>query len=305
MTVGYLVKKDYVTTVKPFLNNQFEIFDHLILCEGEYSPLPWVKNVYHDVEIVDIASIGAAAKILATKRRFWSLYDIHSSRRAHLILEKLPKIRYRPVNFFEKTSLPPLGMFALLAPDKMLVASKSRSPFALGNTNFLEFPEAPSRAYLKLMEALMTLGLRPDADDLAIELGAAPGGWTWVLEKLARQVYSYDRAELDYPKRENVSHQVANAFAVDPHKQEYLQEETRRRYKKTWFFSDLIAYPDALFECYMRWIDSGKIDYLLGTIKFQGEFNPAELAPFREIPNSKIFHLFHNKNELTLFWQKV
>ncbi len=54
----------------------------------------------------------------------------------------------------------------------------------------------PSRAYLKLWEALVRFGRWPAPGDRCLDLGASPGGWTWVLAKLGANVTAVDKAPL-------------------------------------------------------------------------------------------------------------
>jgi 23S rRNA (cytidine2498-2'-O)-methyltransferase len=40
------------------------------------------------------------------------------------------------------------------------------------------------------------------------------------------------------------------------------------------------------------------------TIKFQGDTDHAAAEAFAGIPGGRVFHLFHNKHELTFAWQR-
>lgn len=55
----------------------------------------------------------------------------------------------------------------------------------------------PNRAYLKLWEVFTLVRKHPQIGDRVIELGAAPGGWTWVLQQLKTDIFSCDRSPLD------------------------------------------------------------------------------------------------------------
>ena len=54
---------------------------------------------------------------------------------------------------------------------------------------FIEDKHSPSsRAYLKLWETFTRFQEYPKEGDKCLELGAAPGGWTWVLANLGCKV---------------------------------------------------------------------------------------------------------------------
>ena len=58
-------------------------------------------------------------------------------------------------------------------------------------------PEAPSRAYRKLEEALAWSGAPVRAGDVAVELGSAPGGASYALLRRGVDVYGIDPAHMD------------------------------------------------------------------------------------------------------------
>ncbi|MEA3400000.1 MAG: THUMP domain-containing protein [Armatimonadota bacterium] len=74
-----------------------------------------------------------------------------------------------------------------------------------------------SRAELKLREAIDEFGLELPADGRALDLGAAPGGWTRVLAERVAEVVAVDPADLD--KRvtglANVTHIRSRAEELD------------------------------------------------------------------------------------------
>lgn len=63
-------------------------------------------------------------------------------------------------------------------------------------------PEAPSRAYSKIEEALRWAGLEPTPGELAVELGSAPGGATYALLQRGLTVYGIDPGEMHPITRE-------------------------------------------------------------------------------------------------------
>ena len=173
----------------------------------------------------------------------------------------------------------------------MWFAPRTARPWAAGAVELVEDREQPpSRAYRKLQEALLLLGRWPGPGDSAWDLGAAPGAWTWVLSELGAEVHSIDKAELDpaIAARANVHHRVGSAFALDP------QVDAT-----DWLCSDVICYPERLVTLLERWLAHDVTTGYIVTIKFQGEPDPASLVPFKNIPNSVVVHLHHNKHEVT------
>jgi 23S rRNA (cytidine2498-2'-O)-methyltransferase len=65
-----------------------------------------------------------------------------------------------------------------------------------GERHFARTPEQISRAEFKLLEALEVFALRLPRGGLALDLGAAPGGWTRLLLAAGLQVVAVDPAEL-------------------------------------------------------------------------------------------------------------
>ena len=60
-------------------------------------------------------------------------------------------------------------------------------------------PDAPSRSFLKMEEALARLDTPPVEGEEVVDLGAAPGGWTWAFVKRGCQVTAIDNGPLKLP----------------------------------------------------------------------------------------------------------
>ena len=71
------------------------------------------------------------------------------------------------------------------------------SPWAGGARHFAHDGDAMSRAEYKLIEACEVFGLVPAAPGRAVDLGAAPGGWTRHLAQRGLDVVAVDPAALD------------------------------------------------------------------------------------------------------------
>ncbi|MGI9574096.1 23S rRNA (cytidine(2498)-2'-O)-methyltransferase RlmM [Alloalcanivorax xenomutans] len=99
--------------------------------------------------------------------------------------------------------------------------SPARLPLPEGGIQRLRLaPEAPSRSALKLEEAMLRfLGRgRPEGVHTAVDLGAAPGGWSWQLARLGIKVTGIDHGRLDTRLLEEypVRHVSADAFTWRP-----------------------------------------------------------------------------------------
>lgn len=71
------------------------------------------------------------------------------------------------------------------------------SPFPGGNPRVALPEEAPSRAYLKLVEGLIYTGAPLRPSDVAVEIGSAPGGASWALLERGLKVIGIDPGEMD------------------------------------------------------------------------------------------------------------
>ena len=127
--------------------------------------------------------------------------------------------------------------------------------------------------------------------DVCLDLGASPGGWTWVLASLGATVRAVDKAPLDprIAAMPGVSQIIESAFALPPEPVD-------------WLVCDVIAYPARLLALVERWIASGAAQRIVCTVKFQGGTDQAAADAFAAIPDGRLLHLFHNKHELTFVW---
>jgi 23S rRNA (cytidine2498-2'-O)-methyltransferase len=67
--------------------------------------------------------------------------------------------------------------------------------------------------------------------------------------------------------------------------------------------SDVICYPQRLYEWVSLWLESGLCEKFICTIKIQGEPDLAAIRLFDSIPGGSVVHLHNNKHELT--WIRV
>lgn len=118
----------------------------------------------------------------------------------------------------------------------------------------LKFPrEAPSRSTLKLEEAFHVLLTPRERERLlrsggsAVDLGAAPGGWTFQLVQRGIKVTAIDNGRMDQR-------------LMDSGRVQHLREDGfRYRPAKTvdWLVCDMVEKPDRVAELVVRWFREG------------------------------------------------
>ena len=257
-------------------------------------PLPaaWALDSWTAPQVLPAPSVKAAADALRAIQRNWAAFGAAHHRRMALIESRLPPVKARPLRFPEPAPAAPLGAWTLLAPDRLLASATKTSPFVNGECRFEEDRTGPpSRAYLKLWEACTRIGAWPRPGERCIDLGAAPGGWTWAIARLGATVVAVDRADLDplVAAMPGVTSRRESAFGLAPEPAD-------------WLFSDVVAYPERLFGLVQRWLAAGAARRIVCTLKFQGATDHEAAAAFAAIPGGRLMHLFHNKHELTFTW---
>jgi len=291
--VAYLAPAGFTHLLQKELQGIENIYGQLILTKVPEQKVYWYQNIWHNAQLLHIESIGAAAKYLRSIQRNWWPYSFHLHRRMQLIQDKLPHISPKPLDFLASTPSAPLGSWTLLDENTLLATSHCSSPVPNGEWVFNEDKiNPPSRAYLKLWEFFTRFGKYPAKNEVCLDLGASPGGWTWVLSQLGAQVYAYDRSPLapTVMNQKNVHFEKKDAFKVS------LQDHS----DAAWVFSDVICYPDKLYQFAQKCLYEYPDKKYVFTIKFQGIDHYDSIARFSQLPG-QLVHLSQNKHELTWF----
>jgi 23S rRNA (cytidine2498-2'-O)-methyltransferase len=293
---AYLAAEGYVDELAEELGAVERSHGRLLIASGPPRAVSWVANVWLDPQEIPVASISDAAAKLRAIQRNWAVYAPRLYRRASLIQERLPKVSARPLVFGTPAPTAPLGSWTLLDAGTMLAAARCTSQFPNGEVYFVENRSGPpSRAYLKLWEALTLIGCRPGPGERCLDLGSSPGGWSWALQQMGANVVSVDKAGLapGIARLPGIEHRFESAFALDP----------RAVGRLDWLFSDIVCYPTRLLALVERWLAAGTCRRFVCTVKFQGRTDHEAARRFAAIPGSRLRHLFHNKHELT--WIKI
>ena len=152
-----------------------------------------------------------------------------------------------------ETAAPRLHLLFLDSTTVILALSDpaNSAPWPMGIPR-LKFPRgAPSRSTLKLEEAFLTFVRDPQrrlAPAMsAVDLGAAPGGWTWQLVRRHLRVVAVDNGSLQPDLLESglVEHVRTDAFRYRPAK------------RVDWLVCDVVEQPSRIAALVARWALEG------------------------------------------------
>lgn len=289
---AYLAPEGHEETLLEELGGADAVYGRLILKKGPAIKAAWAANTWHDPVEIAFESIGDAASKLKAIQRNWAGYSHDFHRRAALIQEKLPHVSAKPLVFPAPAPTAPLGGWTLLDKNRMLASAVTSSPFPNGEVQFIEDKEnPPNRAYLKLWEAFTLAGRWPKAGEVCVDLGACPGGWSWVMASLGASVIAVDKAPLadHIAAMKQITFRQESAFGLDP----------KTLGPVDFMCCDIACYPERLLTLVRRWLAAGLCKNYICTLKFQGETNHEVAREFAAIEGSRLLHLHHNKHELT------
>ena len=179
------------------------------------------------------------------------------------------------------------------------------SPWPLGIPRLKLLADAPSRSALKLEEALLTLLDGEEREALlkagmtAADLGAAPGGWTWILTRHHLRVTSVDNG----PLRQNVmdsglvEHLRADGFQWKPSQ------------PLDWMVCDMVEQPRRVAGRMATWFREGWCRHAVFNLKLPMKKRWDEtrlcLDLFAEQSEKPVLvrakQLYHDREEITVF----
>lgn len=287
----YISHSDFKKELLRELGSIIKDFGSYILSETRLENSIWAQDVWLDVQEIKFESISQAVKELKKIHSHWASDSLTHHRRAKLIQEQLNYYKHPTLEFMGSLPKQKFGRWLMIDENTILASKNCRSPIAFGKIDFNEDKKIPpSRAYLKLWETFTVHGVAPDKKSRCIDLGSCPGGWSWVLSQVSKEVVSVDKAPLDpkIAKIKNIKFLKKDAFKLRPDEVGPVD----------WVFSDIICEPMKLFELVQVWKNSG-VENFICTIKFKGKTDFEAIDRFKEISGSKLVHLYHNKHEIT------
>jgi 23S rRNA (cytidine2498-2'-O)-methyltransferase len=170
------------------------------------------------------------------------------------------------------------------------------SPWPGGRARMRVSGERPSRAARKLEEAFAWLGVAPGPGEVCVDLGAAPGGWSWVLLERGARVVAVDPARLqpDLLARRGLAHRQMSAFAYAPDE------------PVDWLLCDMAWRPLEVATLLAKWGRRAWARMLVANLKLPMKRKAEMVTRLREIVESggwqrvRTRQLYHDREELTL-----
>jgi 23S rRNA (cytidine2498-2'-O)-methyltransferase len=175
-------------------------------------------------------------------------------------------------------------------------ARDAASLSAGGRTRMKRTADAPSRAAMKLDEALDWYGVAPGKGDLCVDLGSAPGGWTRRLVERGARVWSVDPGKLapDLANHAKVRHFFSSAFEFEPPE------------PVDWLFCDMAWRPLEVAQLLGKWARNRWALQLVSNIKLPMNDKLPTLLRVRHTLESsgwtrvRMRQLYHDRDEVTL-----
>lgn len=174
------------------------------------------------------------------------------------------------------------------------------SPYVGGFNNVADDKKAPSRAFKKIVEAQEIMGVSISDGEVLVDLGACPGGWSYIARQQGAKVIALDRSPLreDLMEDDMVEFLKADAF-------KYVPEE-----KIDWAVSDIISTPERVMELVEYWVIGNNCEHFIFTIKFQGSENYGVVEEFKKTASKSDYkvilkQLNANKNEVTMMGSRI
>jgi 23S rRNA (cytidine2498-2'-O)-methyltransferase len=169
-----------------------------------------------------------------------------------------------------------------------------------GQRRMADDAAAPSRSYLKTEEAFVVLGREPGEGETVVDLGAAPGGWSYSAAKRGARVVAVDNGPLkggalDHPL---IEHRREDAFRFKPVAGQ----------RPDWLFCDMVEDPRRVLDLVTQWTRGRWCRHFVVNLKFGhadalallDQVRHSSESPFRDCAVAHVRHLFHDREEFTL-----
>lgn len=206
------------------------------------------------------------------------------------------------------------GLFVFFADFGRVFAARELA--AGGQRRMADDDAAPSRSYLKVEESYLVLGREPQAGETVVDLGAAPGGWSYSAAKRGARVIAVDNGPLkggalNHPL---IAHRLEDAFKFRPSSAGPTEGRPAEGEVFDWLFCDLVEEPHHVMQNIVApWLAGGWCRRFVINLKFGHVDSLALLrecraagSPFaRYARGVRIRHLYHDREEFTVVGERA
>lgn len=194
----------------------------------------------------------------------------------------------------------PMAQVCMFAPDAaavgVIASDVALSRAAGGRTRMRLSGAFPSRAARKVEEAFAWLGMSPGPGELCVDLGAAPGGWSWVLLERRARVIAVDPARMDEKLQNDrrLRHIQGDAFKFTPDE------------PVDWLLCDMVWRPIEVARMLGRWARLRNTRMLVSNFKLPMKRKVEMLQEIKRTLSEAGFtsirtrQLYHDRDEITL-----
>jgi 23S rRNA (cytidine2498-2'-O)-methyltransferase len=272
----------------------------------------WADDGAECGQFSSVRSIGEARNLLSQHEepaQIWRAIPRGRIRRGALLEEQVRRKKWKlPLGWASAANLQikqswqkyACGGFIWLDSDQLLWATRFREIAPEGRWSFVEDRKnPPSRAYLKLWEWSWRSAFQPLAGERVLDLGASPGGWTWVLLEAGCRVVTLDRSSLD-ELDPRVRSRIESA-----HQGDAFDLTSWPIGPWDWVTCDVIASPQRSLQLIeaLRQRDQRFVI----TVKFKGVPETEDLRLLsRQLDDRRVTarRLWHNKHEITVWMDR-
>jgi 23S rRNA (cytidine2498-2'-O)-methyltransferase len=213
--------------------------------------------------------------------------------------------RYREPETFSATDaflvlqicVTPGGLWGAVMPSHRLSDTRP------GGAHRMRFDaKAPARSYLKIEEVFERMGEEPAPGQRVVDLGAAPGGWSYAFLKRGCRVLAVDNGPLKLKDTGaaggSLTHLRENGISFTP---------PPAWQPLDWMVSDMLIPPGQTLGMFRKWMEHGWMRRFVFNIKLPQQQPYPVLKPIEEYLHSQagitfaIRQLYHDRREVTVF----
>lgn len=256
------------------------------------SPLPWTLHAFTP-DVDEFKSlrkrVGNIEKVVLEqlKKRFGKMFR-----------------RYAPPPTFGPDDQFMVAQFCMDRADHVYVSIGAKTPrlhsYPGGEQRMKFDPDSPSRSYLKICEAAARLPHPPASGETAVDLGAAPGGWTHYLLKQGCRVTAVDKGavRIKNPDRLPGVLEVPQTDGMT-----FAPRDGDGPFD--WLCCDMLRPPSQTLELLLNWIDRKWTRNFIVIFKLPQNNPVGFVEELRESLNARglefysIKQLYHNREEIT------